>query len=406
MSGATPSPEPAPTGRRFPVALVRLGWISLWTDIASEMSTPLIPLYLGSMLAAPGFALGLIEGAAQATNACLTALAGWRSDRLRRRVPFIRWGYGLAIGSKVLLALASTWPAVLALRLCDRVGKGLRTAPRDALIVDLAGARRGAAFGLHRAMDTAGALIGALLAALLLALLPARYQLVFALSALPGLAAIGLTLRLREPAREAVIATPPRESLGQALRQLPRTFWIASALLWWLSLAALPVSFLILRAKETNLGDAGTLLLYAGFNVVYAVSAYPAGRLSDRIGRRALLVSGWALHVLTLGLAVFAEGLGVAVLFALFGLQEGITHGVGKAWVADHAPAHLRATALGVMQFGSGLALLAGGIVAGLLWDHIDPRATFGFAAAVSALGVLGLVFFARPSPAPTHPGE
>ncbi|HVS18708.1 MAG TPA: MFS transporter, partial [Planctomycetota bacterium] len=172
-------------------------------DVASVMSTPLIPLYLGTLAASPGMALGWIEGTTRALHALWTALAGWRSDRVRSRVPYVRWGYGLAVGSKVALAAATAWPVLLGLRLIDRLGKGLRTAPRDALIVEYAGERRGAAFGLHRAMDTAGALIGVLVAAAVLHWIPGRYRIVFALSALPGLLALGLALRLREPAGAA-----------------------------------------------------------------------------------------------------------------------------------------------------------------------------------------------------------
>jgi MFS family permease len=386
---------------------VRLGWISLWTDIASEMSTPLIPLFLGSLLAAPGFALGLIEGGAQAMLAFLTAVSGWKSDRAGRRVPFVRWGYALAIGSKVLLAAATTWQAVLALRLVDRFGKGLRGAPRDALIVDLVGDRRGAAFGLHRAMDTAGALIGTLIAAFVLYLMPAQYRLVFALSALPGLCAIGLTLRLREaPAPVEARRADRFASYRRAAGALPRSFWIACTVLWVLALATVPESFLILWAGDQGWSDSPALLLYACFNVVYAISAYPAGTLSDRWGRRRLLMAGWSVHVLALVAALFLQGAWVAVLFGLFGLQRGLTEGVGKAWIADRIPSDLRATAMGIAQLGSGLALLCGGIVTGVLWDRVDPHATFAWGAGVGALGLLGLALWGAAIPSPHPPGE
>lgn len=397
---AVPEPSHRP---RWPADLWRLGWISLWTDVASEMSTPLIPLFLGSLALSPALALGWIEGTTRALHALLSAFAGWRSDRDGRRVPYVRWGYGLAIGSKVALAAATAWPVLLALRLVDRLGKGLRTAPRDALIVELAGARRGAAFGLHRAMDTAGALIGVLLAAAALAWMPGRYRLVFALSALPGLLALGLTLRLREPAQARAVEAQSRRSPLSALRALPRPCWVACALQWLLSLATLSESFLILRSSELGLGDTKTLLLYALFNLVYAASAMPAGHLSDAVGRRTLLALGTGLHALTLFAAVAVDGAGVGWLFALFGLQQGLTQGVGKAWVADRAPADLRATALGALHLGNGIALLVGGLAVGWLWTSRGPDAAFVALAVLGSLGVLALWVLGAPIPSP-HP--
>jgi MFS family permease len=390
---------------RWPADLLRLGWISLWVDVASEMSTPLIPLYLGSLALSPALALGWIEGTTRALHSCLSAAAGWHSDRTRRRLPYVRWGYGLAVGSKVALAAACTWPVLLALRLVDRFGKGLRTAPRDALIAELAPGRRGAAFGLHRAMDTAGALVGVLLAAAALAWMPGRYRTVFVLSALPGLMAVALTLRLGEPER-APAAVAPRASPLAALRSLPRPCLRACALQWLLSLATLSESFLILRASELGLGDTPTLLLYALFNVTQAASALPAGRLSDAIGRRSLLAVGAGLHALTLAVALAVEGAGVGWLFALFGLQQGLTQGVGKAWVADRAPVELRATALGALQLGNGLALLVGGVGAGWLWQSRGPDAALAVLAALGALALLTLWLFGAPVPSPHAPGE
>ncbi len=395
MSNVAAPDSPVPgalRASRLPRVVVRLGWISLWTDVAAEMATPLIPLYLGTLLAAPGLALGLIEGSSQALLALLTALAGWHSDRLRRRVPYVRLGYVLSCASKALLALAFHWPLVLVLRTADRLGKGVRTAPRDALIADLTADRRGAAFGLHRAMDTVGALIGCLLAALLIWLLPGRYRTIFALTALPGAIAVLLTWSLREPAaRELPAAPAPQLAPLSSVRRLPRAFWLAAGALWLFSLGSLSELFLILRAREQGFSDLQALLAYAVFNAVYAASSYPAGALSDRLGRRRVLALGWALFLLTMSVAVIARGASVAWIFPALGLHFGLTQGVGKAWVADHAPRDLRGTALGLLQLGTGAALLCGGAVAGVLWERVSSSAAFGYAAVASSLALLAL---------------
>ena len=384
---------------------MRLGWVSLFADVSSEMAAPLIPLFLGALMAAPGTALGVIEGSVQALLAVMSALAGWYSDRIRRRTPFVRWGYGIAMAAKPAMALATTWLGVLALRLADRFGKGLRGAPRDALIADLTGGQRGAAFGFHRAMDTAGALIGALLAAALLAALPGRYRLVFALTAIPGLLTVALAFTVREAPssreeRAARSGPPPAGSAHPpfALRGLGGAFWRAALVQWVFALGAVSESFLILRASGEGFTDTSAVLAYALFNAVYAASAFPAGKLSDRLGRVRLLGIGWTLFVLTMLLALAARGSWSLALFPLLGLHLGFTHGVGKAWIADVAPRELRGTALGVFQLGSGAALLAGGIVVGLLWDRVDPSASFLWAAGAGLAALAALPILARRS--------
>lgn len=388
---------PETRARQLPGTILRLGWISLLADISSEMAAPLIPLYLGTLLASPGTALGLIEGSAQAALALMAAWSGWHSDRMRRRVPYVRWGYGLAMASKAALALAWSWPLVLALRLVDRFGKGLRGAPRDALIADLARERRGAAFGLHRGMDTAGALVGALIAAGLLAALPERYRLVFALTAIPGALAVALTFTVREVAGSGPSAPPCADpAVALSLRGLGKPFWRAAAVQWMFALGAVSESFLILRASSSGFADTSAVLAYALFNAVYAASAFPAGALSDRIGRPRLLAIGWTLFAATMALACAVQGRWVLLLFPLLGLHLGLTQGVGKAWIADVTPRELRGTALGVFQLGTGAALLLGGIAVGQLWDRVGPSASFAWAAAVGIGAVVSLPFLAR----------
>jgi MFS family permease len=391
--------EAASSGRsaKLPRAVVRLGWVSLLADVSSEMAAPLIPLFLGTLLASPGTALGVIEGSVQALLAVMTALAGWHSDRIRRRTPYVRWGYGIAMAAKPALALASSWPVVLALRLADRFGKGLRGAPRDALIADLTRGQRGAAFGFHRGMDTAGALIGALLAAALIAALPGRYQLVFALTAIPGVLTVALAFTVREP--EPHGANPsrsPRSASGSTLRGLGSPFWRAAVVQWLFALGAVSEGFLILRASGQGFADTSTVLAYALFNAVYAATAYPAGRLSDRLGRPRLLAIGWTIFVATMLIGCAVSGSWTLVLFPMLGLHLGFTYGVGKAWIADLAPREQRGTALGVFQLGSGAALLAGGVVVGQLWDRVSPSASFLWAAALGGAALLLLAIGSR----------
>lgn len=378
---------------RLPPVVRRLGWVSFWLDVGSEMSYPLVPLFLASMLQAPGIALGLIEGVAEGSLAIVTALAGRHSDRVRRRVPFIRLGYGVAALAKPMLALAYSWPVVLVLRSLDRVGKGLRTAPRDALITDATEAeQRGAAFGFHRAMDTAGALVGVLLALALISWLPGQYRTLFALTAIPAVVAVALTLLVREA---APTATEPPNARG-GVRNLGASFWRVAAVLWLFALANSSDAFLLLRAKDLGFSDTQVVWGYALMTLTYAGSAYPAGRLSDRFGRASVIAVGWAIYALIYGVFAWLSAPAVWLGFAVYGAYLGLTQGVATAWVADQAPRELRGTAQGVYRFGLGLALLASSTLAGWLWDAVAPSAPFIAGSLGAVLALMLLPFAAR----------
>lgn len=373
---------------RLPAVVRRLGWVSFWLDVASEMIYPLVPLFLASVLHAPGLALGLIEGVAEGSLAMFTALAGLQSDRVRRRVPFIRAGYAISVLAKPLLALAYSWPVVLVLRALDRFGKGLRTAPRDALIADATEpAQRGAAFGFHRAMDTSGAFVGVLLALLLMSWLPGQYRAIFALTAIPGVVAVALTMLVREPSSTTVAAPIARGGV----RELGASFWRIAAVLWLFALANSSDAFLLLRAKDVGFADTQVVWGYALMTLTYAASAFPAGRLSDRFGRAPVIAAGWAIYALVYGAFAWLAAPALWLGFAVYGAYLGLTQGVATAWVADHAPRELRGTAQGVYRFGLGVALLASSTLAGWLWDAVDPSApfVFGSGAALLALGLL-----------------
>jgi MFS family permease len=371
-----------------------LGLVSLLTDASSEMVYPVLPLFLANVLHAPVSAIGLIESLAEATASLVKVASGRLSDRLRRRRPLIAFGYGLSNVVKPLLALVPGWPAVLALRVADRFGKGVRTAPRDALIADSGTAdRRGRDFGFHRALDTVGAAIGPLTAWAILTLVPEGYRLVFWISAIPGTLAIVLVLTGVREAR-----TPGRgRARGEKrallpLRDLGVPFTVFTAISALFALGNSSDAMLILRAQ--NVGTAAALipLMYFVFNVVGAALATPFGHLSDRIGRRRLVVFGFAGYALVYaGFALAGHPASVWALFALYGVPYAATEGMTRAFVVDLVPPHLRATALGGYTFAIGLAALPASLVAGLLWDAVSPSAPFVLSAVLMAVAAIAL---------------
>ena len=392
--------------KRLPRQVVLLGWISLLADVSGEMTAPLIPLYLTGVLGAGTVALGLVEGCAEAVVTLMKAASGWHSDRARRRVPYIRWGYGLPVIGKAIIAAATVWPMVGAGRVLDRIGKGLRTTPRDALLADAAPAeQRGHAFGLHRAMDTAGALAGVLIAAGVLALLGAQadaahaaaWRWTLAGASLAGIGCWALTFLLREvphaqQERAQASATP-------VVTPLSPTFWRSTAALTLFALGNSSDAFLLLRASETGLGAVMVILCYATFNLVYAAASLPAGRLSDRLGRAALLRAGWLMQGLAyLGFAFAREGWHCFALMALYGLAVACHEGVGKAMVADAAPRERRGTALGIAFACMGASALVASVMAGVLWKVTGPGVALGLGLVTSLLA--SLVLPSRPAPA------
>jgi len=390
--------------KRLPRQVVLLGWISLLADVSGEMTAPLIPLYLTGVLGAGTVALGLVEGSAEAVVTLMKAVSGWHSDRARRRVPYIRWGYGLPVIGKAIIAAAVAWPMVGAGRVLDRLGKGLRTTPRDALLADAAPAdRRGHAFGLHRAMDTAGALAGVLIAAALLSALGANatpedaaaWRWTLGGASIAGIACWSLTFLLREvPHAEAAVE-------GHAPTQAPLSpaFWRSTAALTLFALGNSSDAFLLLRASETGLGAVMVILCYATFNLVYAAASLPAGRLSDRLGRAALLRAGWLMQgVAYLGFAFAREGWHCFALMALYGLAVACHEGVGKAMVADAAPRDRRGTALGIAFACMGASALVASVMAGVLWKVAGPGVALGLGLVTSMLAAL--VMPSRPASA------
>jgi MFS family permease len=396
----------APPRTRLPRGVIALGLVSLCMDTSSEMIHSLLPLFLVGVLGVSAMSVGLIEGIAEATAAIVKVFSGTLSDWLGRRKPLVLAGYGLAALAKPLFALAQGLGLVLAARFIDRIGKGIRGAPRDALIADITPqGSRGAAFGLRQSMDTIGAVAGPLLALLLMATTQGNFRLVFWCAIPPAiLAVLVIVLGVREPeARRA----PSRRRVPihrEELRRLPATYWRIVAFATVLTLARFSEAFLLLRADSVGLAASRVPLVLAVMNLVYAASAWPVGHWADRMDRRVLLAIGIALLVLAdLQLALASGITGVMIGTALWGLHMGATQGLLSALVADAAPAELRGTAFGLFNLVTGLALLAASVIAGALWTLAGPAMTFAGGAMLSMLALMGLLALRR---RPTQPRE
>lgn len=370
-----------------------LGLVSLLTDVSSEMIYPLLPLFLTAVLGAGPAFLGVIEGVAETTAALLKLASGIWSDRVRRRKPLVLGGYGLSGLVRPLVALAASPAWVLAIRFADRLGKGLRSSPRDALIADsVAPELRGRAFGFHRSMDHAGALLGPLLAAGLLAWVTTDLRTVFWLAALPGLLAVLLLAgRVREAPRRPSAAAEAWVGLpGGPLR----TYLLVLLLF---TLGNSTDAFLLLRAADLGMTPARIPLLWAFFHLVKMAAVFPFGALSDRIGRRGVIVAGWGVYSAAyLGFAVAGNELQVWLLFALYGLFYGLSEGAEKALLVDLATPAQRGAAFGWFHAAIGLGALPASLLFGWLWQVAGPVPAFGCGAGLAALAALLLVLLVR----------
>ncbi|MBI3786286.1 MAG: MFS transporter [Deltaproteobacteria bacterium] len=373
--------------------IVILGLTSLLTDIASEMIYPLVPFFLTVHLGATPAVLGTIEGLGESVASLLKVFSGYLSDRFNdRKTPTIL-GYACSALGKLLLSVASGWSLVLGGRVVDRIGKGIRTAPRDALVAESADSgRHGRAFGLHRALDSLGAVIGVTLGYYFFTRYTGDYTRVFLWSLVPALAGVALLFLVREAKRHRT-----------DVRQIPSLRWhvLPARLRWFLVVSLLFTlgnssnTFLLLRAQNLGYSPASVILLYLTFNVVYAVASYPAGWLSDHLGRKVLLVSGYVFYSAVYFLFAVLQPAQHDLLwgvFALYGLYMGVTDGVEKAFVTDLAPASLRATGLGLHATIVGIGLFPASFVAGELWQHVAPPAVFYFGGSMGLIAALGLI--------------
>lgn len=372
-----------------------LGLVSFFNDAASELVYPLVPIYLASVLMAGPRALGLIEGIAEATGSLLKLFSGVMSDRLQSTKHWVVGGYTVAAIARPLLAFATSWPVVLALRFADRVGKGLRTSPRDALLaLTVDKAHRGLAFGLHRAMDNAGAVVGPLLAAwLLVEHIPLKD--VFLWASLGGVIAVILALSVKEPKRDADI---PAQRFNWSVKALPAPFKRYLMVVALFTLGNASNMFLMLRAKDLGLPEYQVPLLWALVSLTAALFSTPLSALSDKLGRVRLIVGGWVVYsVFYLLLGLNGHPLLVWPLFAFYGLFMAATEGAEKALVADMVPPEVLGAAYGWFNLTAGIMLLPASIIFGWLWQATSPLAAFGFAAACALFAALLLRVWVSP---------
>jgi MFS family permease len=433
-----PQSAPGPRWRRalthgITRNVVALGLVSLFTDISSEMLVYLIPLYLANVLLAPAAIIGLIEGVAESTASVLKLISGALSDRLSRRRLLVGIGYGTSVAAKALYLVAVAWPVVLLGRVGDRFGKGIRTSPRDALIADsTAPENRGVAYGFHRAMDTTGAFAGVLVAAAIIwategsatKLTSDAFRILVLLALVPGiLAIITIVVGVRDvprPARVAPASSAPAAPAptaagpaapaptaglcrrivgdGATWRRFPQAFWLFMLANALFTLGNSSDAFLALRSQDLGLTLLALLLTIVAFNATNAIVAWPAGALSDRIGRRGLIAFAWLVYAACYaGFAVATSAIWVVPLWIAYGTYYALSEGVGKALVADLAPTELRATAFGILNATQGLMILPASLVAGILWSLIAPPAPFWFGAACAASAVVLLLATVRP---------
>jgi MFS family permease len=418
--------------RKLPANVWLLCFVSFFADISSEMMYPLLPLFVIGVLGANEIQLGAMEGAAVLLVSLMSAYAGIRSDRSAStagRTRWLHWGYGLPVLGKTLIAFASSWWWIFTGRMFDRFGKGLRGAPRDALIVDsVPSDQRGEAFGLHRALDTAGALVGVLIAGFLLWYLTGApdqsqvttppklslqsFQQIFLVSAILGLASWGLTFLVREPrgkldsdTREISLnqsdsAESPKSATSfERIQALPKSYWSVILMLIIFALANSSDTFLLLKVSELGFTPWAVVLAYAIYNIVYAALSYPIGLLSDRIGRWKLIAAGWLIYALVYaGFALLtpANHYAVWVLLAIYGIYIALTDGVGKALVADVAPKSHRGTAMGIYYALTGIASLASSILTGWIWHSAGAASALLTSAAFAVVALVLLATHRR----------
>jgi len=393
-----------------------LGMVSLLNDMSSEMIFTLLPLFLSNVLGAAPTIIGFVEGVAESTASLMRVGSGWLSDRIGKRKILAVSGYTLSTIMKPLMYVASSWGLVLGVRFTDRLGKGIRSAPRDALLADsMTKEERGRGFGFHRAMDTTGAFLGIGAAAAVIYLLQQNnldlalgtYQQLVLIGVVPAVIALFMFFFVKEEKKGTSPSHASRPT-GEEERRvspnglrrgfgLPKRYWIFLGIVFLFTLGNSSDAFLILRAQDLGNSTFHVMLMLLLFNGVYALISMPAGALSDRLGRKGLIIAGWAVFALArLGFSASVESWHIWALFAIWGIYYGLSEGVARAMVADLVPADRRGTAYGYYHGALGLGLLPASVLAGFLWQTISPAAPFAFSAVTAVVAIIGLAVFVR----------
>jgi len=370
------------------------GLVSFFMDVSSEMIYPLVPLFLSNVLGVDKSVIGLIEGIAESTASLLKVFSGWFSDRIGRRKGLMWAGYAISTLSRPIIALAAGWHQVLGARFVDRLGKGVRTAPRDAIIAESAEPRVMArAFGFHRSLDTLGAVVGPALAFFLLSVFAGDFRKVFWVSIVPGIIAVLIIVFFIHEKKKALPERHARPKLT-----LAHFDWRFKFFLVIMTLFAVGNSsdvFLILRSQQLGISTVMIPVVYLTFNLVYSLSAIPAGMAADRFGKKRVVLLGFILFAgIYYGFAVAGSGQAAWLLFGLYGVFMGLTEGVQKAFLTTIIPADFKATAFGVYNTAIGLALFPASLIGGWLWDNVSPSATFYYGAAMAALSTVLFIAF------------
>jgi MFS family permease len=374
--------------------VIVLGIASFLTDVSTEMVYPLLPLYLTLRLGAGPAILGLIEGVAESLTSLLKVFSGYLSDISGRRKPITILGYFFSVLGKFFIYLSRVWGLVFLGRVLDRFGKGIRTAPRDALIADSVSEKRGKAYGLHRMLDTFGAVLGVILAIYFLKRFKESFARVFLLSLIPAILGAFILFLIREKGKKDG-GGKRRLSLLRDWRNLPKRFKLFLLILFLFSLGNSSNQFLILRANNLGLGMTGSLSLYLFYNLIYGLFSYPAGRLSDWVGRKLLIVIGYLIYgVVYLGFGLISQPSALIFLFGLYGLYSALTEGVEKAFVSDIAPETIRGSLIGLHATLTGIGLLPASLIFGLLWSIFGFRVPFFFGGIMGILASISLALF------------
>lgn len=390
---------PTPQRRyQLPATVWALGWVSFFTDVSTEIIYPLLPVFLTTTLGASMAFVGLIEGVAESTASLLKIASGWWSDRVRKRKPLMIAGYGLSALTRPLIALAATGGQVLGARFIDRIGKGIRTSPRDALLAgSVPPEQRGAAFGVQRAMDNAGAVVGPLIAWVMLQWFTGDFRVLFWIAVIPMIGAMGALIF---GAKEQAVAAPTSEAVAAVPFKATPAFksYLGAVLLFTLGNSS--DAFLLLRAQAVGVPVSSLPLLWMALNLVKSASSYPAGVLSDRIGRRGLIIGGWCVYALVyLGFGFASEAWHIWALFLVYGIFYGMTESTERALVADFFPNAQRGRAFGAFNFVTGIGALPASLLMGGLWTAFGPMAAFGTGATLALVAAVWLGFrVTRPS--------